>query len=79
MDEFEQTRRSAAEEGYPVNIPHRLRKLCSVAIKIGRVEEVCRRKREDVGGRSSCMPRCYQCRQIGHLSNNSPARKGSNV
>ncbi|KAL5502001.1 hypothetical protein EMCRGX_G008686 [Ephydatia muelleri] len=62
VDEFEQTRQS-----------------CAYSDKSGRVEEDCRRKREDVGGRSSgpSKRRCYQCRQIGHLSKNCPQRRGA--
>eukprot|EP00731_Ephydatia_muelleri_P005756 Em0003g4a len=63
VDEFEQTRRRVAEGND----------------KSGRVEEDCRRKREDVGGRSSgpSKRRCYQCRQIEHLSKNCPQRRGA--
>ena len=40
----------------------------------------CRRKKEDMGGRSSgpsMRVRCYRCRQIGHLSKNCPQGRGA--
>ena len=53
---------------------------CAYCDKSGHVEEDCRRKKEDMGGRSSgpsMRVRCYRCRQIGHLSKNCPQGRGT--
>ena len=66
VDEFEQTRRSVAEgklpgSEYPTSVKKAVQ--CAYCDKSGHVEEDCRRKKEDMGGRSSgpsMRVRCYR-------------------